>query len=110
MIIGNFEYNKAQDTYTGEIATLSGATRKVVFKPSEATGDKAPQYRVLGPSETGDVEFGAAWKKRSEEGRDYLSVKLDDPALPQPINCALVTSSQEGFLLVWSRDNRKKAD
>ena len=110
MIIGNFEYNKAQDTYTGEIATLSGATRKLVFKPSEATGDKAPQYRVLGPSKTGDFEFGAAWKKRSEEGRDYLSVKLDDPALPTPINCALVTSSQEGFILVWSRDSRKKAD
>ena len=50
MIIGNFNYNKAQDTYTGEIATLSGATRKVVFKPSEATGDKVPQYRVLGPA------------------------------------------------------------
>ena len=81
MIIGNFNYNKAQDTYTGEIATLSGATRKLVFKPSEATGDKVPQYRVLGPSKAGDIEFGAAWKKRSDEGRDYLSVKLDDPAL-----------------------------
>ena len=51
MIIGNFNYNKAQDTYTGEIATLSGATRKLVFKPSEATGDKVPQYRVLGPQQ-----------------------------------------------------------
>jgi uncharacterized protein (DUF736 family) len=110
MIIGNFNYNKAQDTYTGEIATLSGATHKVMFKPSEATGDKVPQYRVIGSSKTGDVEFGAAWKKRTDEGRDYLSVKLDDPALPTPINCALVTSSQEGFLLVWSRDSRKKAD
>jgi uncharacterized protein (DUF736 family) len=39
-----------------------------------------------------DVEFGAAWKKRSKEGRDYLSVKLDDPALTQPINCSLVAS------------------
>jgi len=66
MIIGNFEYNKAQDTYTGEIATISGATHKVMFKPSEATGDKVPQYRVIGSSKTGDVEFGAAWKKRTE--------------------------------------------
>lgn len=110
MIIGNFNYSKAQDTYTGEIATLSGATRKLVFKPSEATADKAPHYRVIGSNKTGDVEFGAAWKKRTDEGREYLSVKLDDPALAQPINCALVTSSQEGFLLVWSRDSRKKAD
>jgi Protein of unknown function (DUF736) len=51
-------------------------------------------------------------KKRSEEGRDYLSVKLDDPALTQPLNCALVEpSDSEGFILVWSRDSRKaKAD
>ena len=110
MIIGNFNYSKAQDTYTGEIATLSGATRKLVFKPSEATADKAPHYRIIGSSKAGDIEFGAAWKKRTDEGREYLSVKLDDPALTTPINCALVTSSQEGFLLVWSRDSRKKAD
>jgi hypothetical protein len=25
--------------------------------------------------------IGAAWSKRSEEGRDYLSLKLDDPSL-----------------------------
>jgi uncharacterized protein (DUF736 family) len=49
-------------------------------------GDKAPSYRVVSPSKTGNVELGAAWKKRSEEGRDYLSVKLDDPSMaPAPV-------------------------
>ncbi len=110
MIIGNFTYTKAQDTYTGEIATLSGSTRKVAFKPSETKADKAPHYRVIGSSKAGDIEFGAAWKKRTDEGREYLSVKLDDPALATPINCALVTSAQEGLLLVWSRDRSKKTD
>ena len=65
MIIGNFNYNKAQDSYTGEIVTLSGATRKLAFKPSEAKADKAPHYRVIGSSKAGDIEFGAAWKKRT---------------------------------------------
>jgi hypothetical protein len=38
------------------------------------------------------------------EGRDYLSVKLDYPALTQAVNCALVESSdREGFILVWGR-------
>jgi uncharacterized protein (DUF736 family) len=37
-----------------------------------------------------------------------LSVKLDDPALTQAVNCALVEASdREGFILVWSRDSRK---
>ena len=88
MIIGNFTHNTAQDTYTGELATLEVGARKVVFRPNEAKTDKAPNYRVVSASKTGDVEFGAAWKKRSEEGRYYLSVKLDDPSLRQPINCA----------------------
>ena len=108
MIIGNFTYNEAQDTFTGELATLEVGARKVSFRPNEARTEKAPHYRVVSLSKSGDVEFGAAWQKRSEEGRDYLSVKLDDPTLPQSLNCALVESSGgEGFILVWSRDTRK---
>ena len=109
MIIGNFTFNEARDTYTGELATLSVAARKVVFQPIEAKGEKAPSHRIVSPSKAGDVEFGAAWKKRSEEGRNYLSVKLDDPALATPINCALVESNDDpdAYILVWSRDSRK---
>jgi uncharacterized protein (DUF736 family) len=108
MIIGNFDYNEAQDTFTGELATLEVGARTVMFRPNEAKTDKAPNYRIVSVTKTGDVEFGAAWKKRSEEGRDYLSVKLDDPALTQPLNCALVEAgNSEGFILVWSRDSRK---
>jgi uncharacterized protein (DUF736 family) len=113
MIIGNFTYNETRDSYAGELSTLTVATRAMVFQPNEAKGEKArkqPHYRIVSPAQGGDVEFGAAWKKHSDEGREYLSVTLSDPALPQPLNCALVKASEsEGFLLVWSRDSRKKA-
>jgi uncharacterized protein (DUF736 family) len=80
----------------------------VVFRPNGAKTDKAPDYRAVAAGKAGDVEFGAAWKKRSEDGRDYLSVKLDDPSLAQPLNCALVEPNDgEGFILVWSRDRRQ---
>ena len=47
-------------------------------------------------------------RPRSEEGREYLSVRLDDPSLTQPLNCALVEQGEdEGFILVWSREARK---
>jgi uncharacterized protein (DUF736 family) len=37
-------------------------------------------------------------------GRDYLSVKLDDPSLPAPIYASLVEAEDEGeFTLIWSR-------
>ena len=90
MIIGKFTPNEAQDTYTGELATLEVGARKVVFRPVEAKTENGPSHRVYVLSKDGDVEFGAAWTKRSEEGREYLSVKLDDPSLNRPIHCALV--------------------
>ena len=46
-----------------------------------------------------NAEIGAAWPKRSNEGRNYLSVKLDDPSGPPNFaeskgtrSCALVTA------------------
>ena len=51
-----------------------------------------------------NTEFGAAWKKTSREGRDYHSVKLDDPSFPAPIYASLVETDTEGdFSLIWSR-------
>jgi len=79
MIIGNFTCNEARDTYTGELSTLTVAARKVVFQPSEARGDKAPSHRVVSSGKTGFVELGAAWKKRSEEGRDFGQARRSEP-------------------------------
>ncbi len=109
MIIGNLTYDHEADTYTGEITTLSVGTRKVAFEPSEATAEGAPEYRVVNPSNGGDVEFGAAWKKSSKEGQEYLSVRLDDPAFAHPFNCGVVAARDSAgqFLLVWTR---KKPD
>jgi uncharacterized protein (DUF736 family) len=40
-----------------------------------------------------------------ETGKAYLSVKLDSPTLPGPVNCALIEQEREDgeFALVWSR-------
>jgi uncharacterized protein (DUF736 family) len=48
--------------------------------------DKAPDYGIF----TGATEFGAAWKKTSGAGREYVSVKLDDPSFPAPIFASLL--------------------
>jgi uncharacterized protein (DUF736 family) len=53
-----------------------------------------------------NTEFGAAWKKTSNAGREYISVKLDDPSFPAPIYASLVeVEGQEGYVLIWSRRN-----
>ncbi|MCP4560169.1 MAG: DUF736 family protein [Bosea sp.] len=53
------------------------------------------------------MEFGAAWQKTSTEGRDYLSVKLDDPSFPAAIYATLIeVEGTDGLQLIWSRPTR----
>ena len=73
--IGTFK--KSGSEYTGEIVTLSVQAKNVRIVPEQTrSGDNAPSHRVY----VGRAEIGAAWAKRSNEGRDYLGVKLDDPS------------------------------
>ena len=74
--IGSFK--KSGSEFQGEIVTLSVQTKNVRIVPeTNRANDNAPSHRVY----VGRAEIGAAWSKRSNEGRDYLSVKLDDPEL-----------------------------
>jgi uncharacterized protein (DUF736 family) len=108
MIIGNFSYDPDRDTYAGEITTLTLERGSVVFRPNDKAGDKEPDYRIVQERDGLVVEFGAAWKRSSERGRDFLSVLLDDPALPSSFNAALfLADSQDSATLVWQRQNRK---
>jgi uncharacterized protein (DUF736 family) len=59
------------------------------------------------PHPGGSHGFGAARRKTSNEGRDYLSVKLDDPSFPAPIHPTLIkVEGEDGLSLIWSRSNR----
>jgi uncharacterized protein (DUF736 family) len=78
--IGSFK--KSGQEFQGEIVTLSLQTKGVRIVPeADRTNENAPSHRVY----VGRAEIGAAWSKRSNEGRDYLSVKLDDPSFNAPI-------------------------
>jgi uncharacterized protein (DUF736 family) len=103
--IGSFR--KVGSEYQGEIVTLSVQAKgvRIVPEPNRAN-DNAPSHRVY----VGRAEIGAAWSKRSEEGRDYLSLKLDDPSFTAPIYANLFNDEDgDGYTLIWSRP-RKNAD
>jgi len=58
------------------------------------------------PSTNNQVELGAAWKKASTEGREYISVKLDDPTWAAPVYASLLEAEDgKGLNLLWSRRN-----
>jgi len=104
--IGTFK--KSGNEYTGEIVTLSVQARNVRIVPeTKGNGDNAPSHRVL----VGRAEIGAAWTKKSNEGRSYLGLKLDDPSFTAPIYANLFDDEDgEGYSLIWSRGRKSNGD
>ena len=105
--IGTFKKTGTNE-YVGEIVTLSVQAKNVRIVPEVSrSGENAPSHRVF----VGRAEIGAAWSKRSNEGRDYLGLKLDDPSFTAPIFANLFDDEEgEGFSLIWSRPSRRNAD
>ncbi|CAH1664355.1 DUF736 domain-containing protein [Chelatococcus asaccharovorans] len=105
--IGTFKKTGSNE-FTGEIVTLSVQAKNVRIVPETTrSGDNSPSHRV----HVGRVEIGAAWAKRSNEGRDYLGLKLDDPSFTAPIFANLFDDEEgEGYSLIWSRPNGRRSD
>jgi uncharacterized protein (DUF736 family) len=105
--IGTFKKTGSNE-FTGEIVTLSVQAKNVRIVPETTrSGDNSPSHRVY----VGRVEIGAAWAKRSNEGRDYLGLKLDDPSFTAPIFANLFDDEEgEGYSLIWSRPNGRRSD
>ena len=104
--IGSFK--KSGSEFQGEIVTLSVQTKNVRIVPeTNRANDNAPSHRVY----VGRAEIGAVWTKRSNEGREYLSVKLDDPSFTAPIYANLFEDEDgEVYNLIWSRPTKRNGD
>ena len=101
--IGSFK--KVGSDFQGEIMTLSLQAKgvRIVAEQNRSSSENSPSHRIY----VGRAEIGAAWSKRSEEKRDYLSLKLDDPSFTAPIYANLFEDEGgEGYTLLWSRPRR----
>jgi uncharacterized protein (DUF736 family) len=94
--IGTFK--RDGDGFTGTIKTLT-LNLKVAFRAAEKESEKSPDQRIF----AGGFECGAAWKKTSQNDREYLSVKIDDPSFPAPIYGSLLEGENGEHRLIWSR-------
>jgi uncharacterized protein (DUF736 family) len=99
-IIGTFT-RSADGKYAGSLKTLTLSTKLQFVPETTKSKDSAPDFRIF----LGTLEVGAAWKRTARDGgREYLSVKLDDPAFAAPLFASLVgTDDDKDFNLLWSR-------
>jgi uncharacterized protein (DUF736 family) len=103
--IGTFKKSGTNE-FTGDIVTLSVHAKNVrILAEANRSGDNSPSHRVF----VGRAEIGAAWAKRSSEGRDYLGLKLDDPSFTAPIYANLFDDEAGGtYSLIWSRSGKQR--
>lgn len=94
--IGTF--TKSDGEFSGSVKTLALNVKAKFVAQAVKDSEKAPDFRIL----AGTVEFGAAWKKTAQNGREYLSVRLDDPSFAAPIFANLI-ESDGSHSLIWSR-------
>ena len=101
-IIGTFT-RTANGNFSGSLKTLTLTAKLQFAAETNKSKDNAPDYRVF----LGALEVGAAWKRTAKEsGREYWSVKLDDPAFTAPVYASLVDAEDgKSFNLLWSRRN-----
>ncbi len=105
--IGTFK-KSGRDELQGEIVTLGVQAKGVRIVPdTNRSSETSPTHRCF----VGRAEIGAAWAKRSSEGRDYLSLKLDDPSFLAPIYANLFEEDDgETHTLIWSRARKSNGD
>jgi uncharacterized protein (DUF736 family) len=90
--IGTFTAEK--DGFTGTLRTLTLNVKAKLVPNDKGDNEKAPDFRLQAASH----DIGAAWKKTSEAGRDYLSVTVDDQNEPTALSRDAPWSGFSGLL------------
>ncbi len=97
-IIANMK-KQENGTFEGKIKTaLLNIHLKLQPIGDGETNDNKPDYRA----KISGFEAGAGWSKISDNNNPYVSVQIDDPALPAPIYANLIEKDGE-YILLWSR-------
>lgn len=98
------QFTRGKSDFTGRVQTLTLDIELAIIPAEGTDSENAPDYRVHHGDADGP-EVGAAWKRTGEKAGEYLSVLLDDPALPQPIRANLFQNGDDkaSWSLHWSR-------
>jgi uncharacterized protein (DUF736 family) len=104
-VIGAFKPTK-QGGWEGSIRTLTINAKVRLVPNDDRLSDGAPAFRVM----LGWSRIGDAWEARSngDHPREYLRLRLDDPAWPTPVSAALFADAEGSTAqLVWRREHKR---
>ncbi|OBX17695.1 hypothetical protein A9995_15010 [Erythrobacter sp. QSSC1-22B] len=106
--IGHF--TRTRDGYRGHLKTLTLDAELILIPAEQSDSENAPDYRVHVGEDDQSLEIGAGWKRTGEKAGDYVSLVIDDPAMPHPIHANLFhsTSEEGAFLLTWNRPPKRR--
>jgi uncharacterized protein (DUF736 family) len=100
-IIGTFK--ATENGYEGTLETLT-LKANISLEALKKNNDSQPDFRVYHVTEQFKSDIGAAWKKKTDEGAEYLSVNIDDISFASKAYCRLVkTGAERGHTLFWDR-------
>ncbi|MEO3434501.1 DUF736 domain-containing protein [Inquilinus sp. CAU 1745] len=102
------DFTRTETGYSGRIRTLGFDVELAIVPAEPSDAENAPDFRVHIGQEDGP-EIGAGWKRVGEKAGDYVSLAIDDPALPQPIRANLFRTGADGngWSLHWNRPSKR---
>lgn len=96
--------NGAHEELHGEIKTMQMQVNVRFIPDHLKLSDNAPDYDIR---TEGGVNIGAAWEKtKVKAGGDkftFLSITIDDPSMPQPLNVAAFKKDDGTWDITWRR-------
>lgn len=88
----------------GEIKTLQLQLQINCVPVMKKTKDTAPDYTIFASN---DIEIGSAWikSKQNVDGSvyEFLSITIDDPSMPSPLNVAAFKLDSGMYDITWRR-------
>lgn len=111
---GNLLPNDGNPGFRGSIRTLSHKLKIELAQNEEKRGQESPDFLVYASVDGDMVEIGAAWQRQvqargANNGRRFLSITLDDPSFPAPLNVAAFEPDSEGlpWPITWNRPRQQ---
>ena len=86
-IIGKL--HEINNSLVGYINTLQIRVNIRLVENTNRSNPNSPDKVIFGKAESGhESQIGAAWLKKSKEGKEFYSIAIDDPSFPTPLNVA----------------------